>query len=93
MIPTYKTITTWDVKLKDTVNLEGVDAARVAWLEAAVDADKTNVVQGGQVNDYTSNRLWVDEASANEWKDFIIALGAQHGKTVTVDVEAYTPEE
>ena len=77
-----KTVTTWQTVPNDS----DFDAERSAWLAQAIVDGKTTSESGTvvQPEPLVSERTWVDQSAANEWKTFIEALATKYGCTATV---------
>lgn len=82
---TVQTITTWDKE--PSINRQ-FDKERTEWVAKAIADGKTQDPMGVGVEGKPGSfiRYWIDAAAAQEWKDFIIALGAKYGFTATVTI-------
>lgn len=79
-----KTLTSWDVVPENTDFIN----ERTAWVDNAISSNKTDQQNGTAVEGQpgTFSRNWVDATAAQEWKDFITALGVKYGFTATVTI-------
>ena len=82
MAMTTKTTTTW-ISLPDSPEFA---AERKTWVDAAIEAGKTLEEDGiaQEDNELAFDRLWVDQAAAEEWETFIGALATEYGFEATV---------
>jgi hypothetical protein len=84
MIPTKKTIATWPDSLSRM--LPSIVEQRTPYIESRVAAGVTNGI-ADNVSATVTARTWLDQASAEDWINFIVPLAAEHGYTITVTVE------
>lgn len=82
-----KTTMTWSVGPE--AQPSSLVEARKEWLDAAVAAEKTesNVVTPLSEDGKTSERFWVSQEAAEEWKSFIENLAQENGLTVEVVID------
>lgn len=59
-------------------------ASTDAYIAAAVSAGKTNGICTPVSEPLVHSRIWVDQAAAQDWKDFTVAQANSYGYTKTV---------
>jgi hypothetical protein len=79
----------WDTVPTQTTHKELCDQ-RDLWCATAYEAGKTQTPNSTETTNGDTvefQRVWTDQAAADEWTAFITALATQHGLTVTVTEE------
>jgi hypothetical protein len=84
MTPTKKTIAIWPDNLSRM--LPSIVEQRTPYIESKVAAGVTDGVAFNGSNTVTV-RTWLDQASAEDWVNFIVSLAADNGYTITVTIE------
>lgn len=90
MLPLTKmTIITWFSR--ETQEHSELEAERVAKLEQMTADQKTDNVPI-YISESITRRDWVDQAAAEEYRDFIFAMDDKHGPQLVVNVEILDAE-
>jgi hypothetical protein len=82
---TKSTIVTW-ASMDAQVNIEGLNADRIDKLMQMTAEEKTDG-QPAPISDVKTRRDFVDQAAAEEYRDFILAMDVKYGPGLVVSVE------
>lgn len=85
---TKKTIAIWPDDLSRM--LPSIVEERTPYIESKVAAGLTDGFADNE-SDTVTSRVWADQASAEDWVNFIVPLAARHGYTITVNIEDLPP--
>lgn len=84
MIPTKIAIATWPSN--ESRMLPAIVAQRTAYINTQVANGLTDGIPNN-VSETVTTRTWLDQASAEAWRDFIVPLASSSGYTVTVEIQ------
>lgn len=82
---TKSTVITW-VSMDAQINIEELNAERVDKLLQMTAEEKTDG-QPSAISDIETRRDFVDQAAAEEYRDFILAMDAKYGPGIVLNVD------